>query len=538
MKLRLPRILADEEDEDQVAAEPRPQDRSEPAPAKLHWAWTPAVAAAAAIPRLLYVFVFTNPENPGDGVYDDVWHHWQIAYLTKQVGLTAPGGPRLWDLKGMEYIWGPLHPLLMSLVFAVTGSVDIVLNRLVSLVFGVVIAVVMFHLARRYWGLQVGIASALFAALLPTSVMNDASGMVEPIAIALTLLGIWAWERRQGFWSGVGFALAAAGRAEEWIFSLGLVVAALLRRTRSQQRIPLVAGFAIVMVVYVKVLLDRTGDPIYPVWWNFIGHAAGQWGTPYITPAQYAMRPLFAALLLLSFLGLGWTLWKRPVPYMLLTFGFGYWVFVSGSYGFTAFLSDWQWWAPLTRRFEFPWLFLAVLLAALLLWWAPRRLGERVRPAGWVAVAGVLVASQLLWVPMHRLFAPTEAKWQATMADSSTLGRWYGLPEYKGHALALPPDRPDITYGLARYGAVDGKHLISEMYDPFAYPDEKQAIDVRIQCWLSGNDIRLMAVAESDTNLMAVVKSHPDWFVDMGNLPEAGWTVVGVTAPPCPRPAS
>lgn len=535
MKLRLPRILADEEDEYEIQPEPRPPERSMPAPAQLHWGWTLVVATGAAIPRLLYLFVLTNPENPGDGVYDDVWHHWQIAYLTKQVGLTAQGGPRLWDLKGMEYIWGPLHPLLMSVVFTVTGSIDIVLDRLVSLVFGVLATVLVFHIARRYWGLHVGIASALFAGLLPTSVMNDASGMVEPIAVAMTLLGIWAWERRQGFWSGVGLALAAAARAEEWVFSLGLVVAAFLRRTRSQQRIPLAAGFAIVMLVYVKVLLDRTGDPIYPVWWNFIGHAAGQWGTPYITPAQYAMQPLFALLLLLSFLCLVWTLWKRPAPYMLLTFGFGYWVFVSGSYGFTAFLSDWQWWAPLTRRFEFPWLFVGVLFAAALLSWIPRRFGPRMLPVGWAGVAVLLGASQLTWVPIHQLFAPTEAKWQATMADSQTLGRWYGSPVYNGHALAVPPDRPDITYGLARYGNVDGKHLISEMYDPFAYPDSTTDINVRIQCWLSSNDIRLVAVSDSDTNLTLMVKSHPDWFVDLGDMPQAGWKVVGVTAPPCPR---
>ncbi|TMF21269.1 MAG: hypothetical protein E6I35_01000, partial [Chloroflexi bacterium] len=48
------------------------------------WRWTIAVAAVAALPRLLYLFVFSNPENPGLGVYDDVWHHWQIAYLTKE----------------------------------------------------------------------------------------------------------------------------------------------------------------------------------------------------------------------------------------------------------------------------------------------------------------------------------------------------------------------------------------------------------------------------------------------------------------------
>src|SRR4029077_11621611 len=160
------------------------------------WLLTGAVALVAAIPRLLYLFVFSDPENPGLGAYDDVWHHWQIAYLTKEVGLTAAGGPRLWDLKGLEYVWGPVHPLLMAAVFAVTGSIDIVLDRLVSLVFGAAVVVLVFHLCRRYWGMHVAIAAALFALLLPTSVLAHASGMVEPLAVALSLLGLWAWSSR------------------------------------------------------------------------------------------------------------------------------------------------------------------------------------------------------------------------------------------------------------------------------------------------------------------------------------------------------
>jgi hypothetical protein len=114
----LPRLLPDEEEED------RRLDRVEPvaevAADRLPWRWTVALAAGAAVPRLLYLFVFSDPENPG--AYGDVWHHWQIAYLTKEIGLSAPDGPRLWDLKGLEYVWGLLHPILMVGLFDITGS--------------------------------------------------------------------------------------------------------------------------------------------------------------------------------------------------------------------------------------------------------------------------------------------------------------------------------------------------------------------------------------------------------------------------------
>src|SRR5882672_11777545 len=142
----LPRILPDEEEEERRLDQPESAPERAPKPQPLHWTWTAGVAAIAAVPRLLYLYVFTDPENPGLGAYNDVWHHWQIAYLTKEIGLSAPGGPRLWDLKGLDYFWGVLHPLLMVAVFDITGSIDIVLDRLVSVAFGVAVVVLLFHM--------------------------------------------------------------------------------------------------------------------------------------------------------------------------------------------------------------------------------------------------------------------------------------------------------------------------------------------------------------------------------------------------------
>ena len=42
----------------------------------------------ALLPRLIYLFAISNPENAGDGLYTDVYQHWQIAYLTKEIGLS------------------------------------------------------------------------------------------------------------------------------------------------------------------------------------------------------------------------------------------------------------------------------------------------------------------------------------------------------------------------------------------------------------------------------------------------------------------
>lgn len=530
MKL-LPRILAEEEDEDQA---PQTVEEVHAAPASLHWGWTIALAAGAAIPRLLYLFVFSDPENAGIRRYGDVYHHWQIAYLTKEIGLTAPDGPRLWDLKGLDYFWGILHPLLMVAVFDVTGSIDIVLNRLVSLVFGVLVVLLVFHLARRHWGTQAALAAALIATFLPTSVMNDASGMLEPLGVALCLAGLIAWPRR-GFWSGLAFGLATMARAEAWIFSLGMVVAAFFTRDRWRQRLPLAATFAGVMAIYVKVLADRTGNPIYPLWWNFFANAVGKWELTPVTAGQASVRPVLGALLLASVGGLGWSLWRRPASYILLTFGFGYWVFVSGMLGFTSYLASWVWWMPITRVFAFPYVFAGILLAALLLWWLPRRFGSRVVPWAWGVVAVTLVTSQLAWLPIAQVFGPSELEWRQVRADGVQLGGWYSSGPYSGHAIAVPDDRPDITYALARFGGVEGRHLVSEMYDPFAYlpsgyryQDHQSTVDTLFQCWVGATDVRLIAIPDDDANLALVRQLNPGWFVHVGFMEEAGWDVEGV----------
>lgn len=537
MKL-LSRILPDDEEEDRRLEDdpaPAPEALAEVRP--LHWGWTVAVAVGAAVPRLLYLFVFTDPENPGLGAYNDVWHHWQIAYLTKEIGLSAPGGPRLWDLKGLDYFWGVLHPLLMVAIFDLTGSIDIVLTRLVSLAFGVAVVVLLFHICRRFWGTQVAIGVAIVVSLMPTSVMNDASGMLEPLGVAFCLLGVWAWPRRGGFWAGLAFGLATMARAEAWIFGLGLIAAALIRK-EARQRVPLVAGFAIVMLVYMKVLLDQTGNAIYPLWWNFLANAAGNWETTPITAGQASVRPILGVLLIASVVGLAWSLWKRPSPYMLLTFGFGYWVFVAGMLGFTSYLASWVWWMPITRVFAFPYAFAGVLLVVLLLWWAPRRYGRRAVPISWAAIGVAVLISQLVWIPIAQVFGPTETEWHATLAASGQLGAWYNQAPYQGHALAVPPDRPDVTYALARFGGVEGKHLVSEMYDPFyylpsdyAYADHQVTVNTLVQCWLFTTDTHLIAMPPLNPNYEQMLRYNPDWFVQLGIMNDTNWLVYAVSVP-------
>ena len=89
----------------------------------------------AFIARLYFLFFVSDPNNPGAGWFGDAYHHWQIAYLTKTVGLSH-GFLRLWDLKGMEFFWGILHPVLTMTAFTLTGSVSIAVERAMTGLFG------------------------------------------------------------------------------------------------------------------------------------------------------------------------------------------------------------------------------------------------------------------------------------------------------------------------------------------------------------------------------------------------------------------
>jgi hypothetical protein len=378
--------------------------------------WILAVAVGALVPRLAYLFVFSDPENAGHG-FTDAYHHWQIAYLTKEIGISH--GPRLWDMRGVEYFWGLMHPFLMNVLFFATGSIDIVLARLLSLVCGALVVVLIFLLCHRYWGMSVAVAASAFAALSPASVFNDDAGMVEPVAIALLLLGIWLTPKR-GFWAGVAWGCAAMARVEAWLFATGLVVAWVLGRRSAALRLPLLAGWALTMGLYIKFLLDQTGNPIYPLYWNFQVVALGSTETSSsLTPEQQLLRIPLGAIVLVAAAGLAWSLWKRPPSYLLLTYGYGYWVFQAGALGFSALLRHNTEW--MERRFEFPLDFAAVLAAVFLFKVVPKY-RESFKAVGWAVAAAGILGIQVFWIPIQSAYAATEPGYQAQVRLGRAIG--------------------------------------------------------------------------------------------------------------------
>ncbi len=533
----LPRILADEDEEDRATEQP-----VDAAPAsRPPLGWLGAIVAAAVAVRLDYLFFFSDAENAGDG-FTDAYHHWQIAYLTKEVGLSH--GPRLWDMRGWEYFWGPLHPLLMNVLFLATGSTDIVLARLLSLVFGTAAVALIFLLCHRYWGLAVAVVAGAFAALSPVAVFNDTAGMAEPIATALILLGIWLLPRH-GFWAGLAWAIAAMARVEAWIFGLGLVVAWLMgARGWGGSRAPLVFGWLLGMVVYAKLLLDQTGNPIYPLYINFqfVGLAAG--GTGGQASAPGVLWLVFGAAALASAAAAAWVLWKRPPSYLLLVFGFGYSALSLAT--FLRYMTEWK-----ERRFELPLDFAAILLAIALVRWLPGRIG-RLRPLSSAAAAAGLIAVQLLWLPVQGAYKSTEPLFVYETSLGRDIMAVYNRPEYRGGVLNMPGDEPTLLYVMVRDGGLRGDRVTSQFYDPFFYlpagyhyAEHPQVAGPLLQCWLANTKTRLLLLSPpgpiswSVPEYEAFIADHPAWFADTGANLVNGWKLIAVNVPqPAPGDCS
>jgi hypothetical protein len=318
----------------------------------------------ALLPRLYVLFFVTDPQNPGLGWYGDTFHHWQIAYLSKEIGFSH-GFLRLWDFKGMEYVWGLLHPLVLVALFAVTGSVNILIPRLLSLVAGSLNVMLIFFLARRYFNLQVALATAAFAAFNPVGLFNDASGMQEPFAIMLMLAGVACWPKRSAM-TGLLWALGGMVRSEYWLFGAGLLGAVMLSREKSDQKLTLGLGWGIPSLLYMKYLLDYTGNPIYPFYWSFMGNAAGAWMedvslTSTQTLAQWGFRGLAVA----SGFAAVWTIYKQPRYSLLFLLGWGNSLFLSLLLGFTAYVRGFLPRFLVDRIFLFPYIFAGLILAAI-----------------------------------------------------------------------------------------------------------------------------------------------------------------------------
>ena len=471
-----------------------------------------AVFLAVALPRLYVLFFVTEPQNPGLGWYGDTYHHWQIAYLSKEVGFSH-GFLRLWDFKGMEYFWGLLHPLLLGTLFAVTGSVDILVPRLVGVVGAGASLTALFFLLRRHFNIHVAVAGALFAAFNPVAMFSDTVGMQESLGLTLLFGGLLLWPRRAA-WTGVMWALAGMVRAEYWVFGFALVAVAATSNEDSNPKLALGLGWMIPSLLYMKYMLDHTGNPIYPVYWNFLGGTAGEWMVEApLTPDRVAARWIARAGLVAAGAAALWLVWKRPKQHLLLLLGLGNIMLIGIILGIGAYIHGFTVRIVFDRLMVVPYMYLGIFLTIGVLWLLPRLEPRRLwLSVGWVIALAVVSVSQLAWGPLLDLYRPLNSNWELerTLAEDVAAA-------YTGGTISIPEDRPALTYALVRYHGVTGRELDGQKYDPFAYfegdpfADWSESREVLSE-WIADRNIQLLVFYTGKSHYEEMIRREPNWF--------------------------
>lgn len=464
------------------------------------WLWPIGIFLLSLLVKLFFIFVVTEPDNPGAGVFVDTYHRWQIAYLTREIGWRE--GHRLWDLRGFEYLWGVVHPILLNILFSLTGRIDIWLARVLSALAGSGIATLFYLFGRRFFNFWVGLTAGFFISLFPLFVLVDASGYVEPLSLLLLVTAVWFWPKRP-FLTGILLALAAMTRIEAWILAMGFLVGLLLFKFPLEKWIISFFGFLLPMIFYMKHLADKTGSVIYPLREYFLGLTQGKWGSG--EGFVFTFDLVLMAFLVVAIGGLIWLWRKKPkfTPFFLLGFG----GLGMGSFflsGFKYYLN--QLWG--LRFIYFPILFGGFLTSVFIFWHLPKTLARGWKKIGSLFFAAwlfLLFTSQILWQSIMPKFNQTAKTWQDIRRVGERFGQGY---DGKGKVL-IPATTGDLTYSLVKYGGLKGKNIVGQGYDVFYYLGEQTSLDEAAK-WLKKEGITWLIPGKNV--YWKLIEKEPDWF--------------------------
>lgn len=436
------------------------------------------------------------------GWYVDSYHHWQIAYFTLKVGIYS--GPRLWDLGGMEYFWGVLPPLVQAGLMVMLGTASIVPYRVANSFFGSASIILLYALGKRYFNGNVAPATALICAVNPVLIVADASGMEEPLAIMLLLLGMWYYERSE-FKCGVLLALASMCRAEFWLMAMGLLALYLVFERSGKRFFPALSGWLLAMLPYVWHLWGHTGNPVYPIYWNFFGSAVGQWlAKVSLTSHQTLVKYAFMIAFSVSTGSLILLVRKKPRAYPVYSLFLGYSIFISFMLGFTAYTACYVDRFLVDRIFSLDYMFIALLVSVVIFHYLKTKTPRFSRlHLDKATLASLLLALLVLWLPiMHYNTAYGKA-----LQDSEALATFVAA-KYEGGTVLVPGSEPMFTYFLVKHG-IGAPHILSEKYHPEDPAD--------CMWWLQTENVSMAVIPEEEAFYQSLAKQFNTSFISINN---------------------
>ena len=461
--------------------------------------WVLGLAGLAVLARLAYLALGTA-DSRFVAWYIDSFHHWQISFLTKEIGFA--NGPRLWDLGGMEYFWGVIPSVLGALALAVTGSSALWPVQALNVIAGAATVGVLYLVGRRYWSHWAGVTLGGFFAISPVSILTDASGMQEPIAFLFLALGLLFLLDRPLI-AAIFLGLAASSRPDYWLYTLAiLATVAVVRRAPGsflaapRTLAPYAAGYAIGMVPYLQHMWIQTGNPFYALYWNFMGNVRGAWmpvvePTPHQLEAQLAARVLLAA----AVVGLGLVVWRRPAGWPVLAAGLWGCFLIGYVLGISKYILGYldRFW--LDRIMLLPYLALATILAMGIARLARAGRAGRIAAVSSLVVSAVLLSA--LWIPAQRYQTDAagfhrDLDFAQRAAPVATTGR-----------ILVPGDAVVATYGLVQEG-VRARRLLSQLY----HPEERAELDA----WMREMDVRWVFLKDGDEFWSDLVRGDREKF--------------------------
>jgi hypothetical protein len=142
-------------------------------------------------------------------------------------------------------------------------------------------------------------------------------------------------------------------------------------------------------------------------------------------------------------------------------------------------------------------------------------------------------------MPLMQQYGLTVPNWRHAEAAGRYLGEIHGQPAYQTARMNVPADSPDVVYAAVRFGGIDGKYFVSQLYDPYYYlpagydyGSHRDVAGRLTQCWLTQSQTRLWLVdARNSRNYADFIADHGDWFTAVGEVPVYGWGVWDVHVP-------
>jgi len=186
----------------------------------------------------------------------------------------------MWDLRGMEYIWGIVPHLIEAFLLWILRTSSIMPFRILNMLLGSISSLLVYIIGRDKFEWRVGLFSGIIVAVSSAFVVFDITGLGDAAATFFIISSIYL-SRKHPFLSGILLGLGCQSRIEYWgIAGLYFIFMYLFRRTKKDIMVidyffPKITGWLFIMTSFSIFFYAKTGNLIYPFYWSIYNVLGG-----------------------------------------------------------------------------------------------------------------------------------------------------------------------------------------------------------------------------------------------------------------------